>query len=229
MKKLLLILVAVIFLLPVTVSATPLQVDVILSLLDAGVSDVSIQRYVERNGFTLNLSADDLKALKKAGASNALVEFLQDREEGAPSQAAGEQAGPSTTTEEGSGYAVESPSPDYGVTSYAPSYSFGLYYGYPYYYSSYYYPYYYSYPYYYRPYPYYYPYYGYHSHYYGGGHGGGGTGVVSYWQHNHYYPGRGPGHSGAPAPAPAPSGSSHGGHGGGGHGGGHGGGGHGRH
>ena len=89
MKTMLLVLAALLLLAPATSLAGPLDTGVILELLDAGVSDVSIQRYVQRNHFTFDLSSQDLKALKRAGASDALIGFLQDREEGAPSPDAG--------------------------------------------------------------------------------------------------------------------------------------------
>jgi uncharacterized membrane protein YgcG len=211
MKKMLLGLAVLLFLVPAVCQARPLDVGVVVGLLDAGVSDTSIQRYVERNGFSFDLSAEDLVALKKAGASDALIAFLQDREGGSPPATSRDRAESSQGTSE---------TMEYGVTSAVPSYSFGIYYGYPYYYdswsyspysyygSNYYYPYYGS--------GYYYPYYGYnHYPYYGGGHGGSGSGVVSYWHNNQ--PGRGsarPPASGSP-PSVAPRGSPSGGRGGG--------------
>jgi len=143
--------------LPAGAADRNIDVSVVLDLLDAGVSDASIERYVEKNDFIFELSSRDLKDLKKAGASDALVEFLQSREE----EEYGDDA-------EG-----------YGVTAYPPSYySYGLYYGYPYYSSGFYYPYYY--PYYYGP----YFHYSYGYPYYGGRRSGGGSGVVSHWYRN---------------------------------------------
>jgi hypothetical protein len=130
-----------------------IDVSVVLDLLDAGVSDRAIERYVEKNEFAFELSSRDLKDLKEAGASDELIEFLQGREDDKYGDAE-----------------------EYGVSSYPPSYSYGLYYGYPYYYSGFYYPYY---PYYYGPYfnySYRYPYYG--------GRRSGGSGVVSHWYRN---------------------------------------------
>src|SRR5882672_11455310 len=73
-----------------TLAARPLAVGVILDLLSAGVSESSVRHYVERNHFTLDLTAENLKALKQAGASDDLIVFLQDREE---PQASGEGSG----------------------------------------------------------------------------------------------------------------------------------------
>ncbi len=228
MRKILPVLAALLFLLPAVSWAKPVDVGVVLGLLDAGVSDASIQRYVQRNHLTFDLSAEDLEALKKAGASDSLIAFLQDREEGAPEGQT--QPAPEST---GGGYAESYQAGDYGdygVASYVPSYSFGLYFGYPYYYSGFYYPYYY--PYYYPSYygGYYYPYYGYHYPYHGhyypyyGGGRGSGTGVVSYWYGGHGGRGTSRPPASGPPPAPHPQGSPHGaprgGHGGGGHGGG---------
>ena len=114
MKKLLLGLVVLLFLVPAVCQARPLDVNVIVGLLDAGVSDTSIQRYVERNGFSFDLSAEDLVALKKAGATDGLIAFLQDREGG---------SSPSTSrdrveTSQGTPEVME-----YGVTTAVPSYS----------------------------------------------------------------------------------------------------------
>ena len=214
MKKMLLGLALLLFLVPAVCQARPLGVDVIVGLLDAGVSDTSIQRYVDRNGFSFDLSAEDLVALKKAGSSDTLIAFLQDREGG---------SSPATSRDRAESSQGVPEALDYGVTSAVPSYSFGIYYGYPYYYDSWSYS-----PYYYYPYygsAYYYPYYGsgYYYPYYGGGHGRSGSGVVSYWHNNQ--PGRGsarPPASGSP-PSVAPRGSPSGGRGGG-HSGGHGGG-----
>jgi len=196
MNKMLLVLGVLLLLVPATSLAKPLDTGVVLELLDAGVSDVSIQRYVQRNQFTFDLTAGDLKALKKAGASDSLISFLQDREEGVLSGDQKEQTRPA----EGQGEEYDSGS--YGVAAYAPYYSFGFSYGYPYYYSDFYYPYYY---------PYYgYPYYsyGYNYPYYGSGHGGRGSGVVSYWHDGHS--GRGGSRPPASASPPPPSrGSSH--------------------
>jgi hypothetical protein len=213
MNKLLLPLLVVFLLLPATALAGLLPVDVILGLLDAGVSDLSIQRYVERNKFTFDLKAEDLQALKKAGASDGLISFLQDREEGVPSGMTESESQPSKGSGEEPGYVLESPPADYGVSSYAPAYSFGLYFGYPAY-SGYYYPY--NYPYYYPYYypSYYHPYYPHSHYYYGGGYHRGGSGVVSYWHHGHS--GRGTARPPA-APPPRPPSRTHpgGGHGGG--------------
>src|SRR5258705_7540079 len=63
------------------VAARPLEVGVILDLVGAGVSESSIRHYVERNHFTLDLTAGNLKALKQAGASPDLIAYLQDRQE----------------------------------------------------------------------------------------------------------------------------------------------------
>jgi hypothetical protein len=204
MKKILLVLAALLLLAPASSLARPLDTGVILELLDAGVSDLSIQRYVQRNHFTFDLSAQDLKTLKRAGASDALIGFLQDREEGPPSLAQEEQTRPSDLSRDDEEYGEGYDSGDYGVSSYAPYYS-GYAYGYPYYSGFYY--------------PYYYPYYGYPNYsygypypHYGGGHGGHGTGVVSYWNHNQSSRGSSrPSASGSPPPSSR--GSSH--HGGG--------------
>jgi hypothetical protein len=148
------------------VAARPLDSGVILDLLGAGVSESSVRHYVERNHFTLDLTADDLKALKQAGASDDLISFLQDREE---LQVSGEGSGRRDSQVTGSSgdegeYDGEEASPedggDYDVGYYSPGYSYG-YYGYaPVYYSPFYYD------------PYYYPssYFGfsyYHPYYYG--------------------------------------------------------------
>src|SRR4029077_4425914 len=73
-----------------TFAARPLAVGVILDLLGAGVSESSVRHYVERNHFTLELTAENLKALKQAGASDDMIAFLQDREE---SPGSGEESG----------------------------------------------------------------------------------------------------------------------------------------
>jgi hypothetical protein len=196
MNKMLLVLAVLLLLAPTAAPAGPMDTGVILDLMGAGVSEVSIQRYVQRNHFTFDLSAQDLKALKKAGASDSLISFLQDRETGAPSgernEAARSQDGSGNGEEQGGEYG----SGTYGVSVVAPYY-FGFSYGYPYYYADYYYPYYYPY----YGYSYYgYPYsYGYHYPYYGSGHGGHGSGVVSYWHD---------GHSGRGGSRPPSSGSS---------------------
>jgi len=226
MKKMLLGLAVLLFLVPAVYQARPLDVDVVVGLLDAGVSDISIQRYVERNGFSFDFSAEDLVALKKAGASDALIAFLQDREEGSTSRTFRDRAESSQGTSEqreGSGPPVIE---DYGVTRAVPSYSLGISFGYPYYYDPWYYSPYYSYPYYGSA--YYYPYYGYHHYpyygsgyypYYGGGYGRSGSGVVSYWHNGHS--GRGGARPPAsvsprpPAPRGSPSGGRSGGHSGG--------------
>ena len=134
------------------VAARPLHVGVILDLLGAGVSESSVRHYVERNHFTLDLTAENLKALKQAGASDDLIVFLQDREE---PQASGEGSGQKDSDVTGSsgdedeynGEDVSSEEKgDYGVGYYSPGYSYGFY-GYgpayysPYYYDPYYYPY----------------------------------------------------------------------------------------
>jgi len=200
MKTMLLALSALLLLAPATSLASPLDTGVILDLLDAGVSDLSIQRYVQRNHFTFDLASQDLKALKRAGASDALIGFLQDREEGALSPAQEEQTRPSDLSRDDEEYGEGYDSGYYGVSTYAP-----YYYGYPYYYSGFYYPYYY---------PYYGPYYDsyvYPCPDYGGGHGGRGSGVVSYWYHNQSVRGSSrPPASGSPPPAPRRS-SHHGG------------------
>jgi len=125
------------------VAARPLEVGVILDLVGAGVSESSIRHYVERNHFTLDLTADNLKALKQAGASDDLIAYLQDREE---PQAPGEGSGQSDSGEyNGEDYSTEG-SGDYEVGYYSPGYSYGFY-GYgpayysPFYYDSCYYPY----------------------------------------------------------------------------------------
>ena len=64
MKKMLLALAVSLLLLPSSSYAKPMDVRVVLDLLDAGVSEISIQRYVQRNHFTFDLAAEDLKALK---------------------------------------------------------------------------------------------------------------------------------------------------------------------
>jgi hypothetical protein len=185
MKSLKLLPLAFLLLIPVFSYAKSIDVDVILDLLDSRVSEASIQRFVERNQFTFQLSAGDLVDLKKAGASDDLIEFLQQRDE----QGRDEQG-------DGAGQEELEPSGDQhggGAAGYEPIYSgsggvyFGVGFGYPY---DYYYPYY---P-YYSYYPYYpsYPYYPYHCSYYGGHYHGsnyysgshGGTGVYSYWYGN---------------------------------------------
>ncbi len=180
MKKNLLALAALLLLAPVASLAAPLETAVILDLLDAGVSNLSIQRYVERNDFTFDLSSQDLVALKRAGASDDLILFLQDREE-TPSRAAEKRN------------REEYDSPEYGVGTYTPYY-YGYAYGYPYFYSGFYYPYYYPYYSYYSPYPYYYPYYS--------SDGGHGSGVVSYWYDRHSGGTVSPDSSTRPAPQP---------------------------
>jgi hypothetical protein len=153
-KSILAVIAALFVFSPAIASDRNIDVSVVLDLLDAGVSDASIERYVEKNDFSFELSSRDLKDLKKAGASDALVEFLQDREE----------------DEYGDAEA-------YGVTSYPPSYySYGMYYGDPYY-SGFYYPYYY-------PYYGSYFHYGYRYPYYSGRGSRGGSGVVSHWYRN---------------------------------------------
>jgi hypothetical protein len=180
MKRLLFLPVVMLFVFPGISLAKPIDVDIILDLLDAGVSEASIQRFVESNQYTVQLTAKDLVNLKKAGASDELIEFLQHTEE-APSPPAEEetQTAPSTTDELGETVeAVTYSSPDvyfgFGV---------GIGFGYPYYYSSYY-PYYYP-GYYYPGYPIYSPYpcgSSYYPGYYPGGTSG--TGVYSYWYRN---------------------------------------------
>ena len=177
MKRLLLLPVAILFLFSGTLFAAPLDVDVILDLLDAGVSEPSIQRFVERNHYTIQLTADDLVALKKAGASDWLIEFLQETEGAAGTQAEGEtQTAPATIDEsDGTVEAATYDSPDVYV-----GFGFGIGFGYPYYYYPYYYP-----SYYYPAYPFYSPYpcgSGYYPGYYPGGTSG--TGVYSYWYRN---------------------------------------------
>ena len=183
MKRLLLLPVVMLFVFPGISLAKPIDVDVILDLLDAGVSEASIQRFVEGNRYTVHLTAEDLVNLKKAGASNELIEFLQETEEAPSPQAEEEtQTAPSMTYESEPGDtvgAVTYSSPDVYV-----GFGFGIGFGYPYYYSPYYYPYYYS-GYYYPAYPIYSPYpcgSGYYPGYYPGGSSG--TGVYSYWYGN---------------------------------------------
>src|SRR5262249_1468155 len=165
------------------VSARPLDVSVILDLINAGVSESSIHRYGQRNPFTFELAADDLKELKKAGASDQLIEFLQDTEEQpetAPEATTDQAPGEAGGTMEYSNEEPQTSTADYGVAYASPSVTFGFGFGYPYYYSSFYYPYYPAY------YPSYYPYY-YPCHYYayyGYGSGAHGTGVYSYWYQN---------------------------------------------
>lgn len=202
MKTMLLALAALFLLAPAVSQAGTLDTGVILELLDAGVSDVSIQRYVQRNHFTFDLSSQDLKALKRAGASDGLIGFLQDREEGAPSPDQEERTRPSETSRDDEGQGEGTVTGDYGVGTYSPYY-YGFAYGYPYYYSGFYYPYYYPYygSYYY---PYYYPY-----PYYSGTRGG--TGVVSYWYGNHSVRGVRPPAASRPAPHVSRPSSGHGG------------------
>jgi len=64
-----------------TVFAQPLGIEVVLNLLDSRVSEASIRRFIDRNQYTFEISAEDLIELKKAGASDELIEFLQDRED----------------------------------------------------------------------------------------------------------------------------------------------------
>src|SRR4029434_7390410 len=88
------------FLFPGVLCAKPLDVEVILDLLEAGVSEESIQRYVERSHYTVDLTADDLVDLKKAGASDELIAFLQETEGVASAPAEGEtQTAPAATYE----------------------------------------------------------------------------------------------------------------------------------
>ena len=156
--------------------AKDLDVDTILDLLRSHVSETSIEKFVERNHFTVNLTADDLMDLKKAGASDQLIEFLQEQEAQAmqyPSE--GSQTAPAAGTEgEGEGYGSGT-----GYSSSSVYFGFGLGFGYPYAYYPYYYPYYYGYYPAYYPYPYPCHYHGYYGGYYPGGHYG--TGVYSYW------------------------------------------------
>ena len=171
MKNLVLLL-AVLFAIAGPVSAKSQDIDAILDLLDSRVSESSIRRFVERNHFTFQLTADNLIDLKKAGASDEFIEFIQEREEDSSSEEAQTQ-GSKEKDAESSDYAVSYGSPDVYL-----GFGFGFgypYYSYPYYYSSYYYP----------GYPIYYP-----CPYYGGGStvivggGNGGTGVYSYWHQN---------------------------------------------
>ena len=204
MKKMLLVLAVLLLLSPATVPAKPMDTGVVLDLLGAGVSEVSIQRYVQRNHFTFDLSAQDLKALKKSGASDSLISFLQDRETGAPSGEQNEPSRPADGSRDEGDQGGEYGSSTYGVSIVAPYY-FGFSYGYPYYYADYYYPYsyypYYGYPYYGYPY-----YYGYNYPYYGSGHGGHGSGVVSHWYNGHS--GRGGSRPPSSVSPPPPSRSS---------------------
>jgi uncharacterized membrane protein YgcG len=143
------------------------DVAVVIDLLQEGVSEKTIRRYVDAKDLTFRISPEDLKALQKAGASERLIDFLLDREE----EAAEEE-----------GYAADSGGYSGGFHTHL-----GFYWGYPYYSPFVYDPYFY-YPYY----PYYYP----RSHvtfYYPRGHRGKvlvpgrthrGTGVYSYWYRN---------------------------------------------
>jgi hypothetical protein len=160
--------------------AKMIDVDVILDLLNSHVSESSIERFVERNQFAINLTADDLIDLKKAGASDQLIEFLQEKEAGQTgAEQEGTQTSPSSGTEE-EGYSGAAAYSSPGVSV---GFGIGFGFGYPYaYYPGYYYPGYYPY------YSAYYPYYPYPCHYNGTGgyyHGGNsGTGVYSYWYRN---------------------------------------------
>jgi hypothetical protein len=190
MKSLKLLSLAFLLMFPVLSYAKSIDVDVILDLLDSRVSEASIQRFVERNQFTFQLSADDLVDLKKAGASDKLIEFLQQHDEQGDQQGQGDEA----VQEEMEPSGDQGDQYGGGAAGYEPLNSgsggvyFGVGFGYPY---DYYYPYY---PYYsyYSYYPYY-PYYPYHCSYYGGHYHGstyysgshGGTGVYSYWYGNH--------------------------------------------
>ncbi len=179
MKKTLVLALAVLATLLLTGASgsKPLDVGIVLDLLDAGVSENSIRRYVERNDFAFEITAEDLKALKKAGASEDLVAFLQERE--------------ADGYGEGEGGDAEDGEADYGVAYSSPGYAYGFATAYPYYYPLYDYPTYYYDPYFYAPYPYFhfsytYPYH--HSRRYSGsrlgGRSGRGTGVYSYWYRN---------------------------------------------
>jgi hypothetical protein len=182
MKRLFSLSVVLLTLFAGSVFAKPLDVEVILDLLDAGISEDSIQRFVERNQYTVQLTAGDLVDLKKAGASDELIAFLQETEGASSAQAEGEtQTSPSGSYESDEAVnAVEYSSPDvyfgFGV---------GIGFGYPYYYSPYYYPGYYYPGYYYPAYPIYSPYpcgnVNYPGYYPGGTSG---TGVYSYWYRN---------------------------------------------
>src|SRR5258705_11168174 len=115
MKKLLFLLVAIPFLFPGALCAKPLDldVDVILDLLEAGVSEESIQRYVERNHYTVDLTPDALVDLKKAGASDELIAFLQETEAASAQAEDKTQTAPAMTYEsEGTEEAVAYHSPD---------------------------------------------------------------------------------------------------------------------
>jgi len=174
--------------------AKPLEIGVVLDLLDARVSGPAIRHYVERNRFTFDLSADDLKALKKAGASDDLVAFLQSREEGqnpalsVEGRAKIDERSGSKVRGEGDEAVGEddeygtTAEGDYGVAYSSPDYAYDFYYAYPTYYPTFYYPY------------YYYPSYFHLSAYYpsysfrtrgSGVHLGSGSGVYSYWYRNH--------------------------------------------
>src|SRR5713101_5901106 len=130
--------------------AKPLDIGVVLDLLDARVSEPSIRHYVERNRFSFDLSADDLKALKKAGASDDLVAFLQSREGGQNSALSVDGR---AKTDERSGRQVEGEGDeavgeddeygttaegDYGVAYSSPGYAYDSYYAYPTYYPTFY-------------------------------------------------------------------------------------------
>jgi hypothetical protein len=104
--------------------------DEVKALLRIGTSDAVIRSYVEAHRPVQPLSADDLRDLRAAGASDDLLVFLI-----TPPVP---PAAPSVTDSTGNPYGYE----DYGT--YYPSYS------YPY-------PYYPNYDYYYPYYPYYYP------------------------------------------------------------------------
>jgi hypothetical protein len=100
-------------------------------LLVAGVSENTIVLYIRQNAPASPLTADDLIDLKGAGASDAVLNALQDASRTSASASSYSSAGSTT-------------SPDYAPTTYYYSYPYSYSYPYPYYY---YYPYY-SYPYY---------------------------------------------------------------------------------
>jgi len=210
-KRLSFLLFAILLVIATPLAANEGDIDTLLDLLDAGVSEASIQRYVEKSQLTFQLSAKDLVELKKAGASDTLIEYLQGRDveilpesesvviepEDAQTQPIEEEV-----TEAGGTSTVvyDSPNVTFG-------FGIGFGFGYPHFYSAYYSPYYY-YPYYH---PYHYPYYSaypYHPSYpcyYGStvvGPGGrsAGTGVYSYWYDNQV--------SGRPTPTREPGASS---------------------
>jgi hypothetical protein len=208
MKKILVLLFAALILVPglalahsvgAKSKAKKVDVDVIVDLLKAGVSDTSIERFVERNDYTLQLDKNDLIDLTKAGASDELVQFLQERDGRVTQEEPTQEIESRDENPDDQADKAEEPQTkekeyddDSGGSSHV-YWSFGIGFGYPYYgypyYASFYYP-----GYYYPAYPIYAPY---PCHYYGGYYGGSypgypgsypggssGTGVYSYWYRN---------------------------------------------